>query len=58
MGRGIAYVGAVGGYAVTVVDINESALQNAKKEINHIIEKGLVTWENLLQNKLNKQNAI
>ncbi|MGB2992376.1 MAG: 3-hydroxyacyl-CoA dehydrogenase NAD-binding domain-containing protein, partial [Paenisporosarcina sp.] len=23
MGRGIAYVGAVGGYAVTVVDINE-----------------------------------
>ena len=41
MGRGIAYVGAVGGYAVTVVDINESALQNAKKEINHIIKKGL-----------------
>jgi 3-hydroxybutyryl-CoA dehydrogenase len=41
MGRGIAYVGAVGGYAVTVVDINESALQNAKQEINHIIKKGL-----------------
>ncbi|WP_019413784.1 3-hydroxyacyl-CoA dehydrogenase [Paenisporosarcina sp. TG20] len=41
MGRGIAYVGAVGGYAMTVVDINESALQNAKQEIDNIFEKGL-----------------
>ena len=41
MGRGIAYVGAVGGYAVTVVDINEAALQNAKQEIETIIKKGL-----------------
>ncbi|KAB7706582.1 3-hydroxyacyl-CoA dehydrogenase [Bacillus aerolatus] len=41
MGRGIAYVGAVGGYSVTVVDINESALQNAKQEIDVIFEKGL-----------------
>lgn len=41
MGRGIAYVGAVGGYSVTVVDINEAALQNAKLEIDHIIQKGL-----------------
>lgn len=41
MGRGIAYVGAVGGYSVTVVDINDSALQNAEQEINTIFEKGL-----------------
>ncbi|HJF33496.1 MAG TPA: 3-hydroxyacyl-CoA dehydrogenase [Sporosarcina psychrophila] len=41
MGRGIAYVGALGGYSVTIVDINETALQNAKNEINVIFEKGL-----------------
>ncbi|MEK4486045.1 3-hydroxyacyl-CoA dehydrogenase [Psychrobacillus sp. FSL H8-0484] len=42
MGRGIAYVGAVGGYVVTVVDNNYSALQNAKEEIDQIFEKSLV----------------
>ena len=42
MGRGIAYVGAVGGYVVTVVDNNDSALQNAKEEIDQIFEKSLV----------------
>jgi len=41
MGRGIAYVGAIGGYTVTIVDINESALENAKQEIDSIFEKGL-----------------
>ncbi|QFG00739.1 3-hydroxyacyl-CoA dehydrogenase [Psychrobacillus glaciei] len=41
MGRGIAYVGAVGGYAVTLVDNNDSALQNAKKEIDSIFVKGI-----------------
>lgn len=41
MGRGIAYVGALGGYSVTVVDVNESALQNAKQEIGSTFEKGL-----------------
>lgn len=41
MGRGIAYVGAIGGYFVTLVDNNESALQNAKQEIESIFEKGL-----------------
>lgn len=41
MGRGIAYVGAVGGYTVTVVDINEAALNNAKSEIDSIFEKGI-----------------
>ncbi|MBO0587840.1 3-hydroxyacyl-CoA dehydrogenase [Sporosarcina sp. E16_8] len=41
MGRGIAYVAALGGYSVTIVDINETALQNAKNEIEVIFEKGL-----------------
>ena len=41
MGRGIAYVGALGGYAVTIVDTNKTALENAKQEINMILEKGL-----------------
>lgn len=41
MGRGIAYVGAVGGYSVTLVDVNEAALGNARNEINSIFEKGL-----------------
>lgn len=41
MGRGIAYVGAVGGYSVTLVDVNEAALENANKELNSIFEKGL-----------------
>jgi len=42
MGRGIAYVGAVGGYVVIVVDNDDSALQNAKEEIDQIFEKSLV----------------
>ncbi|KKB35952.1 3-hydroxyacyl-CoA dehydrogenase [Bacillus thermotolerans] len=41
MGRGIAYVGAVGGYSVKVVDVNEAALKNAEQEINTIFDKGL-----------------
>lgn len=40
MGRGIAYVAAVGGFSVTIVDIQESSLQNAKREIGGMIEKG------------------
>ena len=41
MGRGIAYVAAIGEYTVTIVDINESALENAKQDIDSIFEKGL-----------------
>lgn len=41
MGRGIAYVGAVGGFHVQVIDIKEEALQGAKKEIDAIFDKGL-----------------
>ncbi|UQW98040.1 3-hydroxyacyl-CoA dehydrogenase [Rummeliibacillus sp. G93] len=41
MGRGIAYVGALGGYSVTVADVSEEALHNAKKEIETIFEKSI-----------------
>jgi 3-hydroxybutyryl-CoA dehydrogenase len=41
MGRGIAYVSAVGGYAVTLVDINEEAIKNAQGEIEKIFDKGV-----------------
>ncbi len=41
MGRGIAYVGATGGFDVTLVDVNPTALNGAKTEINSIFEKGV-----------------
>lgn len=41
MGRGIAYVGALGGYSVSIVDINPDALKNAENEISVIFEKGI-----------------
>ena len=41
MGRGIAYVGAIGGYTVTLVDMNETALESAKKEIDTFLKKGV-----------------
>lgn len=41
MGRGIAYVAAVGGYQVTLTDINEAVLDNAEKEIETIFSKGV-----------------
>jgi len=55
MGRGIAYVSAVAGFHVTVIDINEEALQSAKREIDKIADKGLqlqkVTEEQALRVK-------
>lgn len=41
MGRGIAYVAAVAGYQVTVVDVKEEALDSAKNEIEVILAKGV-----------------
>ena len=50
MGKGIAYVGALVGYSVTLVDINEVALKNAEQDIAIMVEKGLsygkITSEN------------
>lgn len=41
MGRGIAYVSVIGGFDVTLVDVNPIALDSAKKEIETIFEKGV-----------------
>jgi 3-hydroxybutyryl-CoA dehydrogenase len=41
MGRGIAYVSAVGGFNVHLVDIKDEQLQTAEAEINAIFDKGL-----------------
>jgi len=41
MGRGIAYVSALGGFSVALVDVNENALRSAEGELNSIFAKGL-----------------
>lgn len=41
MGRGIAYVSALGGFQVQVVDVSQKQLDSAKKEIDLIFEKGV-----------------
>jgi 3-hydroxybutyryl-CoA dehydrogenase len=41
MGRGIAYVSAVGGFNTTLVDINEAQLKSAENEIDLIFDKAL-----------------
>jgi 3-hydroxybutyryl-CoA dehydrogenase len=51
MGRGIAYVSAIGGFTTTLVDINEAQLKSAEKEIDIIFDKAL------LRNKLTLEEA-
>ncbi|QDQ00658.1 3-hydroxyacyl-CoA dehydrogenase [Lysinibacillus fusiformis] len=51
MGRGIAYVSAVGGFETAIIDINEQALENAQREITSIFEKSV------LRGKLTTQQA-
>lgn len=41
MGRGIAYVSALGGFETTLIDINEQQLASAKKEIEIIFDKSI-----------------
>ena len=41
MGRGIAYVAAVSGFNVTIVDTEQAALEHAKEEIVGLFEKGI-----------------
>ncbi|MBM7643850.1 3-hydroxybutyryl-CoA dehydrogenase [Scopulibacillus daqui] len=41
MGRGIAYVSALGGYQVGLVDVSEEALDSAKANINTLLEQGI-----------------
>ena len=56
MGRGIAYVGAIGGYTVTIIDINESALENTI--IDSIFEKGLARGKIFWQIGLNSTSKF
>lgn len=42
MGREIAYVAALGGYSVSLVDVNDEVLNNAELALNKIMEKGLL----------------
>lgn len=41
MGRGIAYVGAVGGLHVKIVDIKKEALESAEAEMTHVFKKAV-----------------
>lgn len=43
MGRGIAYSAALGGYQVTICDISQSVIENAKSEIGHLFIKAVDT---------------
>ena len=43
MGRGIAYVSALGGYRTVLQDTSEPALEKAGAEISALLEKGVAT---------------
>ena len=43
MGRGIAYVSALGGYRTVLQDASEAALEKAHADISAILEKGVAT---------------
>lgn len=56
MGRGIAYVAAVGGYETVLVDVAEAALKNAESELDSIFEKGLARGK-LTEAKVSESKA-
>lgn len=58
MGREIAYVGALGGYNVTLVDVIDDILENAKNEIEKIIIKGLAREKLTEQEAENVRNSL
>lgn len=62
MGRGIAYVSALAGFYTTLVDISEEQLQDAKKTMENIANKGIqlgkLTTENKERLLENLQTAI
>jgi len=43
MGRGIAYVSAIGGYRTILQDTSDAALDQASAEISALLEKGIAT---------------
>lgn len=62
MGRGIAYVSALAGFYTTLVDLSEEQLQDAKKTMENIANKGIqlgkLTKENKERLLENLQTAI
>ncbi len=62
MGRGIAYVSAVGGFKTTLVDISQEQLANAEKEINNIFERELarkkLTFTEMEESKSRLQYSV
>lgn len=62
MGRGIAYVSALAGFYTTLVDLSEEQLQDAKKTMENIANKGIqlgkLTTENKERLLENLQTAI
>jgi 3-hydroxybutyryl-CoA dehydrogenase len=57
MGRGIAYVSAVGGFSTTLVDINEHQLKSAEKEIELLFEKA-IQRDKLSQEQAHQARAV
>ena len=53
MGRGIAYVALLGGYHCTLVDINASILEAAKREIEGFFDEGIRRGKVAPDEKLN-----
>lgn len=58
MGRGIAYVSALGGFNVILNDTNESALENAKNELYKILEKGIQLGKVSSEQEQNVKNNL
>jgi 3-hydroxybutyryl-CoA dehydrogenase len=58
MGRGIAYVSAVGGFDTTLVDMKESQLKSAQQEISSIFEKGIARGKITEQLKMEAQGRL
>jgi 3-hydroxybutyryl-CoA dehydrogenase len=58
MGRGIAYVSAIGGFHTTLVDIKKEQLKSAQQEISNIFEKGIARGKITEQLKMEAQERL
>jgi 3-hydroxybutyryl-CoA dehydrogenase len=58
MGRGIAYVAALGGYTTLLQDTNREALQNAANEVSATLEKGVATGKVADQDALEARKRL
>jgi len=58
MGRGIAHVATLGGYATTLQDTNREQLEKATNEISAILEKGVTTGRVTEQDALEARRRL